>query len=545
MNTRAVQFRNRKFSAWRTPFRSRIPFGITGKTIRCILFVSCLLILSCAGLRAQTVIVEWNFPNNPDNAVADGGIPANATKVITTQGGAGAPVFDHDGLTTRCVAADHWSNGAFQKYWLIEFSTEGYSALTVESQMHSHTAGDFGPRDFLVQYMVGSTGTWTTFATIEIDPGNQWHPFPPTSLPAVCNNQPSVSVRWLMASNVPTQGSGLVNDFAFSRMDDVAVRSACVLPAPAGPITGPTSVCRGQGGVVYTVAPISLATSYSWSYSGTGVTLTGSSNSVTLSFSATATSGLLTVFGINACGNGNPSPGLFINVHPVPTVSAAPASQTICPGAPIQPIVISNPNGISGTTFSWVRNNTTVLTGIPASGTANPISGTLSSSSPQTMQTTVFTITAAANGCSSSTTASVGVTDNSPPVFLSAPSPVHWCVQDIVQAFWLAGDITPIRPDWYTFTAGGTTFDLNVSTFQDNCTPAGSLVLHWSILFAGGATLSGTGQISAYPSNIVFPLGTSVITYWLEDQSGNLTPVSGRPQVMVLVHPRPSITRNF
>lgn len=31
----------------------------------------------------QTTLAAWNFPNNPDNATADGGIAANTAKTIT------------------------------------------------------------------------------------------------------------------------------------------------------------------------------------------------------------------------------------------------------------------------------------------------------------------------------------------------------------------------------------------------------------------------------------------------------------------------------
>lgn len=107
------------------------------------------------------------------------------------------------------------------------------------------------------------------------------------------------------------------------------------------------------------------------------------------------------------------------------------------------------------------------------------------------------------------------------------------------------GDITPERPDWFTFLAGGTTFDLDPSTFFDNCTAATDLVLHWQIDLAGGGIITGSGQISTYPSNIQFPVGDNTITYWLEDESGNLTPAGNRAVVNVTVHARPDITRDF
>ncbi|MFA5647198.1 MAG: hypothetical protein WC951_02710 [Bacteroidales bacterium] len=83
-------------------------------------------------------------------------------------------------------------------------------------------------------------------------------------------------------------------------------------PAAAGVILGDVSVCRSSS-AVYTVPAIANATSYSWSFSGSNTTITGSGNSVTLNFSTTATSGVLTVYGINSCGDGVSS-SLSINV---------------------------------------------------------------------------------------------------------------------------------------------------------------------------------------------------------------------------------------
>lgn len=140
----------------------------------------------------------------------------------------------------------------------------------------------------------------------------------------------------------------------------------------------------------------------------------------------------------------------------------------------------------------------------------------------------------------------ITLNDTIPPVIAPGADTTEWCVQDIVVAFWnFAGDITPIRPDWHTFYAGNTTFDLNPASFSDNCTPAPQLVLNWQIQFAGGGNLNGIGQISTWPSNIIFPMGINTITYWLKDNCNNVTPPSGRLIVDVIVYPRPDIFRNF
>jgi hypothetical protein len=96
--------------------------------------------------------------------------------------------------------------------------------------------------------------------------------------------------------------------------------------------------------------------------------------------------------------------------NPKPTVSASPGAQTTCSGNAITQIDITNPNNVAGTTYSWTRNNTVNLTGIPASGTGATITGSLTNNAATT-QTTTFTITATANGCASVTT-TVTVTVN-------------------------------------------------------------------------------------------------------------------------------------
>jgi len=91
------------------------------------------------------------------------------------------------------------------------------------------------------------------------------------------------------------------------------------LPVAAGLIGGSPSTCKGVTGG-YSISAIANATSYSWSYSGTNTTITGSDTSVTLNFSGTATSGILSVYGINSCGNGTPST-ISINVSSGTAVS--------------------------------------------------------------------------------------------------------------------------------------------------------------------------------------------------------------------------------
>lgn len=143
----------------------------------------------------------------------------------------------------------------------------------------------------------------------------------------------------------------------------------------------------------------------------------------------------------------------------------------------------------------------------------------------------------------------VTVVDKDPPVF-NAPSPFSFCVVNIITAAMVSSalKINP-APDYYLFKSGSTVLDVNPATFSDNCTPVNQLVLHWQIDFSAttpAPSISGTGQPSAYPSDIVFPGDgitfmdvTHTITYWVVDLNGN---ESVHKTVPITIHPRPAVS---
>jgi len=99
------------------------------------------------------------------------------------------------------------------------------------------------------------------------------------------------------------------------------------LPGPAGTITGPATVCKGDAGVVYTVPAVANATGYTWTLpAGATIVSGGNTNSVTVSFSLTASSGNITVLGSNSCGAGTVSPNFAVTANPVPAAPVITAS---------------------------------------------------------------------------------------------------------------------------------------------------------------------------------------------------------------------------
>ena len=73
-----------------------------------------------------------------------------------------------------------------------------------------------------------------------------------------------------------------------------------IAPPSVGPISGPTNVCRGQSGVVFSV-PNQSGVTYNWSYSGSGFNIVSGqgTHSIIVDFSTTATFGTLTVTASN------------------------------------------------------------------------------------------------------------------------------------------------------------------------------------------------------------------------------------------------------
>jgi hypothetical protein len=92
--------------------------------------------------------------------------------------------------------------------------------------------------------------------------------------------------------------------------------------ANPGPITGDNSVCRGQQGVIYSIAPVSNATGYGWTVpGGAAIVNGGNTNSIMVDYSTAAVSGNVTVYGLNDCGNG-PVSLLPVTVNALPVANA-------------------------------------------------------------------------------------------------------------------------------------------------------------------------------------------------------------------------------
>ncbi len=131
-------------------------------------------------------------------------------------------------------------------------------------------------------------------------------------------------------------------------------------PAPAGPITGTSNVCRKTNHVAYSVLPITNATGYNWQVpSGASIVSGSNTNSILVNFSESAVSGDITVTGTNGCpasGESSSFP-VTINQLPVPVISGPDTICTMLPSG----TVYSTDAGMTG--YTWTITGGSIIAG--------------------------------------------------------------------------------------------------------------------------------------------------------------------------------------
>ncbi|MFZ4399493.1 MAG: LamG-like jellyroll fold domain-containing protein [Bacteroidales bacterium] len=96
-----------------------------------------------------------------------------------------------------------------------------------------------------------------------------------------------------------------------------------------GDVTGQTNVCQGQNNVIYSIPPITNATSYIWTLPS-GASGYSTTNSISINFGPNAISGNISVTGYNVCGYSNMS-SLYVTLNPLPNTAGTISGQsTVC-----------------------------------------------------------------------------------------------------------------------------------------------------------------------------------------------------------------------
>jgi hypothetical protein len=117
-----------------------------------------------------------------------------------------------------------------------------------------------------------------------------------TTLAGVVFNKGVTTVTWTATDGVTT---------AVTCSFTVTVKAnttGCAAPATPGAISGDAGVCRNQTGVVFSVAAVPGATSYTWTLP-TGASGSSTTNSITLSFNSSYNTGNLSVKANNSFGS--------------------------------------------------------------------------------------------------------------------------------------------------------------------------------------------------------------------------------------------------
>ena len=195
-----------------------------------------------------------------------------------------------------------------------------------------------------------------------------------------------------------------------------------------------------------------------------------------------------------------------VMVKPIPDVFASP--QVICSGSATS-IAITNPNGVTGTTFTWIVFSSTNVTGA-AAGTGNLISQVLSSTDGVSTGSVTYRITPVANGCP-------GIPFN----VTATVKPVPVMTNPVAS---LSQQICSVQPLSFvpSSTIGGTTFS-------------------WTASITGpidptSVTASGAGNITDAPKNTGNVAGTVIYRIVPHNNSCAGTPVD----FIVTVNPLPS-----
>jgi hypothetical protein len=124
------------------------------------------------------------------------------------------------------------------------------------------------------------------------------------------------------------------------------------LPDAVMSISGPDSVCQGEDNIMYAIAAVANASSYTWS-SPPGSSGTSSTTNLSLDFSAVAQSGTISVYAQNACGNGAPAT-FSVALNPLPGVPLFSGSTAI-PTCPLpDSLLFTFAPAANATSYNWL-----------------------------------------------------------------------------------------------------------------------------------------------------------------------------------------------
>lgn len=331
-----------------------------------------------------------------------------------------------------------------------------------------------------------------------------------------------------------------VNAVGTTNGTDLTFVSVCNAAGAAGTITGPTSVCDGGTGYVYTVPAIPNATGYIWTVPVGGTIISGNNtNSITVSYSPTAVSGYVFVYGTSICGNGSPSQlAVTVNVPAAPTLIG-----------PVSPCITSTGNVY--TTQAGKSNYVWTVSagGTPTAGgtaTSNTITVTWITAGAQTVSVNYNS----SAGCPALAPTVYNVTVNPLPVpIVTGPTPSCTNIPGITYSTQagMTNYVWTISAGG-TITAGATTNTItviwntagaqNVSVTYTNpngCTAAAPTVYPVTVNPTTVPVITGTSSLCVNTGYYNYTTQTGMINYiWTVSSGGTITNGQGTSTLQVM-----------
>ncbi|MEW5675082.1 PKD-like domain-containing protein [Flavobacterium enshiense] len=230
---------------------------------------------------------------------------------------------------------------------------------------------------------------------------------------------------------------------------DPIIVSALINPRPVATATPQTqNICTGSSIADILLSSNVLGTTYTWTRNNTA-NVTGINNSgagdiigsLTNITSSTQTVTFTITPTYSSCNGSNIT--ATVVVYPIPVASSSAPNQTRCSGVALISFGITS--NVTGTTYSWVRDNTIDVTGIADNGTGN-ITGVLTNTTA-TPQTVNFTVTPTANGCVGNPIV-VSALINPRPVAIATPQTQNICSGSSIADILLSSNVSGTTFTW-------------------------------------------------------------------------------------------------
>ncbi|NIK78274.1 uncharacterized protein YjdB [Paenibacillus castaneae] len=318
----------------------------------------------------SSLLAKWdNF--SATNLYANDGNDANKGKAATAISAVGLAKagysYSGTGLTNPAISANNWLPGT--SYWVVNFSTKGYSDIKLSSMQ---AGSPTGPKSFNVQYsldnsvwsQIDSYNVGSTSATpVDYVTGTLSN----ISLPAAVNDQSSVFIRWVVDADSKTVGDAVIPAAGTgSGTNRIANISVTGTPLPSGPVsvTGvtldKTALHVSVGGTAALVAQVLPANA-----TNSSVTWTSSDSSVATVVNGTVSAineGTATITAVTVDGSFQATATVNVSSGPISVtgVTLNKSSLDLTAGgtdqltAIVQPVTATNPS------VTWNSDNENV-----------------------------------------------------------------------------------------------------------------------------------------------------------------------------------------